>query len=64
MTIRKYVLIDRDDQSRDEEYDSFEDAKAVAERTGCAVVERQYEYADSELVWTPDGANTWPPKST
>jgi hypothetical protein len=60
-TITKYVVCDREGQADGWEYDSFEDAKAAALTDGSAVVAREYEYADEELVWTPDGSTTWPP---
>lgn len=60
--IRKYVLVDKDDHELDDEYDTLDKAQLDAARSGCAVVARVYEYSDSELVWTPDGSNVWPPK--
>lgn len=62
MSISRYVLVDRDDQEGDYEYDRFEEAKEAALRDGCAVIERIYEYDDSSLVWTPDGSDVWPPE--
>jgi len=59
--ILRYVLVDRNDQEGVEEYDSFDDAVAAADDDH-AVIERQYEYSDSELAWTPDGSAVWPPR--
>lgn len=60
--IRRYVLVDEDDNEQDYEYDSYRAALDAAREYGCAIVARTYEYADSELVWTPDGGDTWPPE--
>lgn len=61
MTIRTYVLVDRSGSYVSEEMDTLEEAKDEAEDRGhVAVVEFQYEFTDSELVWTPDGSNIWP----
>lgn len=62
MTIYRYVLVDRDDNCHDYEYDNYQEAEAAARSQGCAVVVREYEYAHSGLAWTPDGGDTWPPK--
>lgn len=60
--IRRYVLVDADDTELDYEYDSFNEASAAASTQGCAVIARIYEYSDSELVWTPNGEEQWPPE--
>lgn len=60
-SISRYVLVDREDHEQDYEFEDFDEAVEAAGDTH-AVVERQYEYADSELVWTPDGGDQWPPK--
>lgn len=60
-TILRYVLSDRDGNEGDVEYDSFFEAKEYAIRYGNAVIEREYEFTDSSLIWTPDGSETWPP---
>lgn len=64
MKIIRYVLVDTDDNEQDYEYDEheYDEAEAEAYRTGCAVIARVFEYEDSELVWTPNGSNIWPPK--
>ena len=62
MTITRYGLVDRDNNERGD-YDTYDDAVEDAkELGGYAVVEYQFEFADSELVWTPDGSTRWPPK--
>jgi hypothetical protein len=63
-TICRYVLVDRNDQEEDHEYDSYPEAENEAKGRGNthAVIERTYRYDDSELVWTPDGSDQWPPK--
>jgi len=58
--ITKYVLVSRDDVESDYEYDSCQEAIEAA-GTSHAVIERHYVYDDSELVYTPDGSDTWPP---
>lgn len=64
MTIDRYVLVDQDDYEQDHEYERYDEAQAAAEAlsTPHAVIVRHYTYEDSELVWTPNGRNTWPPK--
>lgn len=59
--ILRFVTIGPNDQEGDQEYDSEQDAIDAAPE-GHAVIMRTYEYADSELVWTPDGSVTWPPR--
>ena len=62
MTIEKYVLVDGADVALDGYYDSFQKARSEAVAKGCAVVAHIWEWSDSELVWTPDGGDTWPPE--
>ena len=59
--ISRYVLCDKTGEEGDYEYDSCAEAELDAARWGCAVVERLYSYTDSELLWTPNGEDTWPP---
>ena len=61
--IRRYVLVDRNDHEGPEEYANLDEAINAAQvlGEGEAVIARVYEYTDSELVWTPDGSDTWPP---
>lgn len=63
-TINRYVLVDLHDQEGDYEYESFNEAVNDARRLGYAVIEREYEYTDSMLVWTPNGRDMWPPKAS
>lgn len=60
--IRKYVLVDEHDLEGDYEYESFEEAKRAA-GSEYAITERIYEYADQELVSTPNGEDRWPPEN-
>jgi hypothetical protein len=71
--ITRYVLID--DEGRENnggyEWESLDEATDEAVRLGrspfsgskhgYAVEERVYTFDDSSLVWTPNGADTWPP---
>lgn len=59
--ILRYVLVDKDNNEGHNEYEDMSMAIEAADDDH-AVVERTYTYDDSELVWTPDGSNTWPPK--
>jgi len=61
-TISRYVLVNPDDVEQDWEYTDYREAEEEARRLGYAVIEREYVYDDSSLVWTPDGSETWPPK--
>uniref|UniRef100_UPI003F493914 hypothetical protein n=1 Tax=Pseudonocardia sp. CA-138482 TaxID=3240023 RepID=UPI003F493914 len=64
--VRRYVLVDsKDREVGSTEYDQYREAVSAAERhEGVAVVEYVYEFADSELVWTPDGSTIWPLRTT
>ena len=62
MTIQVYVTVDENDQEGDREYSDYNEAKKVAEPLGWALIMRTYEYSDHELIWTPNGEDTWPPK--
>lgn len=60
--IRRYVLVGRDDVEHDKDYDRADLAIDEAKRLGeTAVLCRIYSYEDTELVWAPDGGETWPP---
>lgn len=59
--ITRYVLVDRNDREGDHEYEQYDEAVQAA-GDDHAVIARTYTYDDSELVWTPNGADTWPPK--
>ena len=58
--ILRFVLVDRDDN---EDLYEYEAGREAIENAGAdhAVIMRTYEYSDSELVWTPDGSDMWPP---
>lgn len=66
VTILRFVLVDSADQEEDVEYIDLVAATTRAQAEGKAVIQRIYEYVDSELIWTPDEAfrptNPWPPK--
>jgi phage I-like protein len=64
MTIIRYVIVNDDGREHDYEHETLEAAIDVATCKGSAVVARTYTFDDSELVWTPDGSDTWPPDST
>lgn len=62
-TISKYVLVGLDNVEQDVEYDTFNEARDAAVRAGnTAVLEVEYEYSDSSLVWAPGGTDRWPPE--
>lgn len=60
--IQKYILVDRNNVEDDYEYDNYLEAYNAAKRRNMAVVARVYEYSDTELIWTPNGSDVWPPK--
>lgn len=59
--IRRYVLVARDNTEEDYEYADYAEAYEAANRRNMAVIARVYAYEDSELIWTPDGSDVWPP---
>jgi hypothetical protein len=61
MEIIRYVLVDKNDQEADYEYEIYSEALLEAGKKDCAIVRRTYTYDDSELVWTPNNSATWPP---
>lgn len=67
-TISRYVIVNDQDHEEDHEYDSYDEAETDASarvakhHERLAIIERQYEYTDSELVWTSTGADHWPPR--
>jgi len=61
MIINRYRLVDRNDRELDTLYDDAQEAIADAGED-YAVIELSFEYADSELIYTPDGRDTWPPQ--
>jgi len=60
--IRQYHLVDAEDSVEEWPYDSYQEAYEQARKRNMAVVAYVYEWSDSELIWTPNGENTWPPK--
>ena len=61
-TIERYITMNRANQEGDIEYETLEEAIEEAKGIEGAVIEREYSYTDSQLVWTADGGNQWPPK--
>ena len=59
--VAKYRLVDKEGQAEDHIYESYDEAVEAARRTR-AVEELQFEFHDSELVYTPDGSDEWPRK--
>jgi len=59
--IQRYVVLDVDGNQGSGEYDTLDEAREAAQSVGGAVEAHVYEWSDSELVWTPDGGNEWPP---
>ena len=59
--IRRWVTVDRANNEMGE-YDSYREAEQDARKYDLAIVEHVYEFSDSELVWTPNGEDTWPPE--
>jgi hypothetical protein len=62
------VVVNELDQYVSEEHptldEAINDATDRAQRGGPhAVVELQYEFVDSSLVWTPNGTDRWPPQN-
>lgn len=62
MHISRYVLVDEDDMEGDKEYSDYREIEKLAIERGCAIIERIYVYEDSNLIFTPDGEFSWPPK--
>ena len=44
-------------------FTDYAEAERRARQGSAAVEEYTYEYAESQIVWTPDGSNVWPPNS-
>jgi hypothetical protein len=61
MNILRYVLVDSNNIEGDHEFEHYDEAVQACDDDH-AVIERTYEFSDSELVYTPDGGNVWPPK--
>ena len=61
MKICRYVLVDSDNEEESWLYDTYKEAVKAAGNTH-AVVEYEFEYVDSSLVYTPNGDSVWPSK--
>ena len=59
--ILRFVIVDSDNNEGDHEYADRDEAIRDAGKQGAAVIMRTYIYDDSELVWTPNGDDVWPP---
>lgn len=60
--IRRYVLVSEQDIEGTLEYSTLEAAIVDAKIMGhAAVVAHIYTWEDSELIWTPDEEDVWPP---
>lgn len=64
--IRRYVIVDANDNEWDRDYDQFDQAQsaAILAHEPLAIIARVYEYADSELLWSTtegDACTIWPP---
>ena len=60
--LRLYRLVDKEGNPGDYLYAQHEysEAEQDAADDGHAIVALIFEWADTELVWTPDGSTTWP----
>lgn len=65
MDIHTYVMVNLADEYVGHEMTTFDEAKNAAsqEDEPVAVVELTYVVDDTDLVWTPNGEQTWPPKN-
>ena len=61
MKICKYQLVDAFGKEQDEVYETYIEATDAADVGGFAIIELQFEFIGTELVYTPDGSGTWPP---
>ena len=63
MTIEMFQVIDISGEATETAiYRTMEEAVEAAGKDQ-AVEMLTFEYSDRELVWTPDGADTWPPEA-
>lgn len=66
--ITTFVVVNDKDQYSSEEMPTMDEAVRAAQQLAAqtgrkyAVVQFEYEFADSGLVWTPNGSDQWPPK--
>ena len=67
-TISQYVLENKDRERDGYTYDSLTEARGVADMRArhdgepWAVIELEFEYADSSLAYTTDLSVVWPPE--
>ncbi len=67
MTIEIYMVHNQEDREWSGPYTDFLDAKEIAieyaavNRQPYAVIAQTFEYSDSELAWTTNDSDTWPP---
>ena len=61
MTIEMFQVIDISGEATGGLYKTLHEARAYASEDQ-AVEMLTFEYSDRELVWTPDGSDTWPPE--
>lgn len=61
MELQKFAVIDRDGDNTGTLFDTKDEAVTSARNLGpdYAVEMLTYSYDDSELVWTPDGSDSW-----
>lgn len=61
--ITRYALVGPGGEQGDHEYDTENDAigAALLESEPHAVIAVVYTFDDTDLVWTPDGGDVWPP---
>lgn len=69
MSVNFYQLVDKDENPLGGLRDTYSEAQDMAEfyakrQEPVAIIEYQFEYSDSELVWTSTGDDTWPPERT
>ena len=70
MTIEIYMVHNDQDHEWSGPYTDFLDAKEIADEYAnendgpMAVIALEFEYSDSELAYTTNGSDAWPPKGT
>jgi len=69
MTIERFIVVDSNGETIAEDFDTYDEARSFTHKfygsdQRVAIVARIFEYSDSELVWTSDGSNSWPPKDS
>lgn len=63
MPIYRYIVVDADNEQVRSDWEDYDDAETAAGRLEqpTAVVEREYTFSDSQLIWTSTGDDFWPP---